>query len=199
MPPGRPRALDLTTAMPVIVGLFWSGGYSQLTLDQVAAELGVTKPTLYRSLGEKEIIFAAALEAYHQAYIQPCEQHWEHTPTLHQALAEGFAVVVERILDSDLPPGCFMGDTAAGEFPTGQIAATLESLQGRMASTLHQRVERAIEEGELEKATSPAAVVQFILGQFAALSAVSRTNPTRSDLDAVVGYILAGLPWTEAR
>ncbi|MDA3040636.1 MAG: TetR/AcrR family transcriptional regulator [Actinomycetota bacterium] len=185
--------------MPVIVRLFWSGGYSQLTLDQVAAELGVTKPTLYRSLGEKETIFAAALEAYHQTYIQPCEQHWEHAPTLHQALAEGFAVVVERILDNDLPPGCFMGDTAAGEFPTGLIAATLESLQGRMASTLHQRVERAIEEGELQPTTSPATVIQFILGQFAALSAVSRTNPTRSDLDAVVGYILAGLPWTEAR
>lgn len=75
----------------------------------------------------------------------------------------------------------------------------MSSLQGRMASTLHQRVERAIEEGELQPTTSPATVIQFILGQFAALSAVSRTNPTRSDLDAVVGYILAGLPWTEAR
>jgi hypothetical protein len=47
--------------MPVILRHFWHDGYGGATLDQIAAELGVTKPTLYRTLGEKEAVFAAAL------------------------------------------------------------------------------------------------------------------------------------------
>ena len=68
-----------------------------------------------------------------------------------------------------------------------------------MFTILHERVAKAIDEGELEPNTSAAPVVQFVLGQFSALSAVSRSNPTRSQLESVVGYMLAGLPWAETR
>ena len=200
MTAGRPRALDLDTAMPVILRVFWHDGYGGSTLDQVAAELGVTKPTLYRTLGEKEAIFAAALDAYHQTYLAPAEEHLEQAATLREALAGMFAVFVERILDEDLPRGCFLGDSAmTDEFDAGPIAATIGRLQGRLAALVQERVQAAIKEGELEPATSAASVVPFVLGQVSALSAISRFHPARSQLDSVVGYMLAGLPWADAR
>lgn len=196
MPAGRPRALDLDTAMPVIFRLFWHDGYGGSTLDQVAAELGVTKPTLYRALGEKEAVFAAALDTYHQTYIAPAEGHLRQSATLREALTGAFAVFVDRILDEDLPPGCFLGDSAmTGRFRIGPIAAAIQRHQGRLASLVQQRVERAIDDGELEPTTSVAAVVPYVLGQVSALSAISRSSPNRSQLDSVVGYMLAGLPW----
>lgn len=200
MTAGRPRALDLDTAMPVILRLFWHDGYGGSTLDHVAAELGVTKPTLCRTLGEKQAIFAAALDSYHQTYLAPAEEQLEQAVTLHDALAGMFAVFVERILDEDLPRGCFLGDSAmTGEFDAGPIAATIGRLRGRLAALVHQRVETAINDGELEPATSATSVVPFVLGQIAALSAISRSHPTRSQLDSVVGYMLAGLPWVKTR
>jgi hypothetical protein len=57
----------------------------------------------------------------------------------------------------------------------------------------------AIDEGELEPTTSAAAFILFVLGQVSALSAISRSTPTRSQLDSVVGYMLAGLPWVGTR
>ena len=129
MSAGRPRALNLETAMPVILRHFWHDGYGGATLDQVAAEVGVTKPTLYRTLGEKEAVFAAALGTYHQTYIAPAERHLEQAATLRAALAGFFAVFVDRILDDDLPAGCFLGDSAmTGRFSTGPIAATIQRL-----------------------------------------------------------------------
>lgn len=199
MSAGRPRALNLETAMPVILRHFWHDGYGGATLDQVAAEVGVTKPTLYRTLGEKEAVFAAALGTYHQTYIAPAERHLEQAATLRAALAGFFAVFVDRILDDDLPAGCFLGDSAmTGRFSTGPIAATIQGLQGRLASLVEQRVTAAVDDGELEPATS-AAVVPFVLGQVSALSAISRSAPTRQQLDSVVGYILDGLPWAAPR
>lgn len=185
--------------MPVILRLFWHDGYGGSTLDQVAAELGVTKPTLCRTLGEKEAIFAAALEEYHRAYIAPAEVHLEQAATLRQALAGVFAVFVERILNEDLPAGCFLGDSAmTGRFGTGLIADTIHRLQGRLAMLVQQRVETAINDGELEPTSSAESVVPFILGQISALSAISRSHPSRSQLDSVVSFMLAGLPWVEA-
>lgn len=195
MPAGRPRALDLDTAMPVIVRLFWGGEYSALTLDEVAEKLGVTKPTLYRTLGDKESILAAALEAYYQTYIQPCEEHYEHAATLREALEGAFAVAIDRILDERLPPGCFLGDTANSPYTSASVAVTISALQQQMFSLLSQRVATAIDDGELNPTAEPTVIVGFVLGQFSALSAVSRSTPSRHDLEAMVGFMLGGLPW----
>lgn len=200
MSAGRPRALDIDEAMPVIVRLFWSGGYARLTLDQVAAELGVSKPTLYRALGDKDAVFSAALESYYRTYIRPGEDHLEQAATLRDALQGCFDLNIDRMVDEDLPPGCFLTDTAtSGEFTTGPIAAMLHTLQERTLALLHQRVERSIAEGELEPSTQVASVVQYVLGQFAALSAVSRAAPSRPELEQMVGFMVAGLPWAAPR
>lgn len=105
------------------------------TPDQIAAELGVTKPTLCRTLGEKEAIFASALEAYHKAYIAPAEEHLEQAASLRKALGGVFSVFVERILDERVPTGCFLGDSAMnGGFTTGPITATIQRLQGALGA-----------------------------------------------------------------
>lgn len=106
---------------------------------------------------------------------------------------------VERILNEDLPAGCFLGDSAmVGGFGTGLIADTIDKLQGRLVALVLQRVAAAINDGELDPTSSVETVVPYILGQVSALSAISRSQPTRPQLDSVVGFMLAGLPWMEA-
>jgi hypothetical protein len=60
---------------------------------------------------------------------------------------------------------------------------------------VHGRVEQALADGELAPSTEADAVVQYILGQFVAISAISRSRPTRTQLESVVRYMLDGLPW----
>jgi len=183
--------------MPVIVDMFWRGGFDGSTLDQIAHELGVTKPTLCRTLGDKEAIFASALEAYHREHIEPAERDLDQAGTLFDGLESVLTLFVERTLAAELPEGCFMGDVgSSGDFVVGPIAETLSLLQGRLVASVHGRVEQAIAVGELAPSAEPAAVVQYILGQFAAISAISRSRPTRSQLESVVRYMLDGLPWT---
>ena len=171
MPAGRKRALDPDDAMPVIVDMFWHGGFDGSTLDQIAAELGVTKPTLCRTLGDKEAIFAAALEAYHGKHIEPAQHSFDHA----ESLLDGLESVLTLF--------------------AGRVALTLSSLQGRLVASVHGRVEQALADGELAPSTEADAVVQYILGQFVAISAISRSRPTRTQLESVVRYMLDGLPW----
>ena len=196
MPAGRPKSLDPVEAMPTILRMFWRRGFNGSTLDQIASELGVTKPTLCRTLGDKEAIFAAALEAYHEEHIEPAERYLDQAETLREALKEVFALFAERTLAGELPEGCFMGDSgSSGEFETGAIAATLNALQNRLAASVQGRVALALADGELEPSSDPSAVIQYLFGQFAAISAISRSHPSRTELESIVGYMLEGLPW----
>ncbi len=188
----------METALPVILSCFWDSGYAGQTLDQIASEVGATKPTLVRTFGDKDAIFTAALVHYHQTYIAPAEEHLEKAGTLRDGLRGFFAVFVDRIANQDLPRGCFMGDTAAiSGLAIGAASNTLQQLQEGLASKAHERIEAATVDGELEPTTSPVPVLQFILGQVSALSAISRSNPTRTQLETVVEYAIAGLPWTD--
>ncbi len=177
--------------------MFWRGGFDGATLDEVAAAVGVTKPTLCRTLGDKEAIFAAALEAYHGEHIEPAQRFLDESVTLREGLAAVLALFAERTLADDLPDGCFMGDTGgSGLFTSGAIAASLDVLQRGLVESVHGRVAAAIADGELDPGTDPASIVQYLLGQFAAISAISRSHPSRSELTSVVGYMLNGLPWS---
>ncbi len=199
MPAGRPKSLNQADAMPTILRMFWRHGYHGATLEQVATELGVTKPTLCRTLGEKEAIFIAALEAYHHEHIEPAERYLAQAETLRDALEAVFVLFAERTLSGELPDGCFMGDSgSSGDFTTGPIAAKLNALQNQLASSILSRVESALGSGELEPSAEPAPVVHYLFGQFAAISAISRARPSRAELDSIVGYMLDGLPWTKS-
>ena len=197
MAAGRPRALDVEASLPVIVRLFWRDGFDRLTLDEVASELGVTKPTLCRTLGDKEGIFSKAIEAYYQAHIRPGEERLETAATLRRGLEGCFATSIERALDETNPPGCLLTDTSLrGAFTTGPVAQTLATIQSRTAKLLMRRIQAAIEDGELSETTDPSTVLNYVMAQFAAISALSRTSPTRTELERAVGFMLNGLPWS---
>ncbi len=196
MAAGRPRALDVEASLPVIVRLFWRDGFDRLTLDDVASQLGVTKPTLCRALGDKEGIFSRAIEAYYQTHIRPGEERLEAAPTLRRGLEGCFATSVERMLDETNPQGCFLTDTTLlGAFTTGPVAQTLGTIQSRTAALLMRRIQDAIDDGELAADVEPTTVLNYVMAQFAAISALSRASPSRPQLERAVGFMLDGLPW----
>ncbi len=193
---GRPRALDIDEAMPVIVRLFWREGFGRLTLDEIASELGVTKPTLYRSFGDKEELLAKALESYIQRYIFPGQELLRTTPTLREALRLCFRSSIDRILDELNPDGCFFSDTAfSGEFSEGPVAVVVQKHLGRTVRILAERIEEAIASGELADGTDPESVQRYVIAQFAAISAISRLTQGREELERMVDFMVAGLPW----
>ena len=66
--PGRPKDLGKGAAiLDAAKRLFTAQGFDGTSMDQIAAEAGVSKLTVYSHFGDKETLFAAAAKAY-------CEQ-----------------------------------------------------------------------------------------------------------------------------
>lgn len=62
--PGRPKDLGKRTAvLEAAKRLFVAHGYSHVSMDQIAAEAGVSKLTVYSHFGDKDALFMAAIQA----------------------------------------------------------------------------------------------------------------------------------------
>ena len=63
--PGRPKDLGKRAAILVAATqMFTSQGYEGTSMDQIAAEAGVSKLTVYSHFGDKEALFAAVVRAH---------------------------------------------------------------------------------------------------------------------------------------
>jgi TetR/AcrR family transcriptional repressor of mexJK operon len=62
--PGRPKDLSKRNAiLDVAKRLFPAHGFDGVSMDQIAAEAGVSKLTVYSHFGDKESLFSAAIDA----------------------------------------------------------------------------------------------------------------------------------------
>lgn len=110
--PGRPKDLGKRAAiLEAATRLFMTTGYEGTSMDQVATEAGVSKLTVYSHFGDKEGLFANAVQSHCEHYLPPLMFEPEPAPPLREHLlhiARAFfdmisapeAVIAHRILYS---------------------------------------------------------------------------------------------------
>ncbi len=70
--PGRPKDPSKRIAiLEAAKRLFLVEGYDGVSMDQIAAEAGVSKLTVYSHFGDKESLFAAAVRAHCERHLPP--------------------------------------------------------------------------------------------------------------------------------
>lgn len=61
---GRPLSFDPNLALDEMMKVFWRQGYQATSVDDLARCIGVTKPSIYGSFGDKQQIFLKSLRHY---------------------------------------------------------------------------------------------------------------------------------------
>ena len=60
----RPREFSETVALEAAVDSFWQRGYEATSMRDLATTMGLSAPSLYNAFGDKQALFARALEHY---------------------------------------------------------------------------------------------------------------------------------------
>ncbi len=68
---GRPREFDREEALGQAMDLFWSQGYEATGVADLCDRMGLGRQSLYNTYGDKESLFAEALEHYDRVQLQP--------------------------------------------------------------------------------------------------------------------------------
>ena len=139
-----PRAARERQARDVARALFAERGFAAVTMDEVAARVGVTKPLLYTYFGNKEGLYLACMQPAGEALVATVADAVRATATPAEALRAGvhaFFAFVDRdraawrvLFDASLP---------AGAEPARRAAAERDRLQELVAAAQLARVPAA--------------------------------------------------------
>jgi len=196
MQTGRPREFDAEKALDKAMRVFWKKGYEGTSLPDLTRAMGINRPSLYAAFGNKEQLFRKAMDRYN-ARNGPASGMIDalNRPTA-RAVAEGLLrSAVDALCCPHNPRGCFLiqGALACGDSAAG-VRRELNSRRKQNETTIRKRFARAVEEGDLQKQTDPAALAKFIATITAGLSVQASGGATRRELLAVVETAMRAWP-----
>ena len=159
--PGRPKDLGKRAAvLEAAKRMFTAHGFDGVSMDQIAAEAGVSKLTVYSHFGDKDSLFAEAVRAHcEQSMPTRLFEDGQDAPlrerltriglAFHAMIMTPEAIAGHRILCSP--------QVAASNMP----AVFWEAGPQRVQSSFTALLERRIARGELDIPDPPRAAAQF--------------------------------------
>jgi AcrR family transcriptional regulator len=190
---GRPRAFDADKALEKAMRVFWKNGYEGASLEDLTAAMGINRPSMYATFGNKEALFRKALDRYVE----------KSGPLLQEALAEPTArATVERLLNGIVDyagpgkiRGCLLvqGALACGD-SADPIRDELALRRAAGETALRQRFERAIAQRDLPRGSDPAALAKYVTTFQHGLAVQLAGGASRDELLAAVEVAMRAWP-----
>ena len=184
---GRPREFDVDEVLHAALLTFWERGYAQTSVGDLVAATGLSRSSLYGTWGDKEGLFAAALDRYVDLVVTkvlgPLEAEGANLSTIADLLR---CLVAE----AQRPPGAFgcllahSGSERArlDEATWQRVHAHQDRMQSAYANALRGEV---ADEGAADEAAAMLTV--FTRG----LTTQIRAGADRAHLEASVHSILS--------
>ena len=191
---GRPRAFDPEQALDAALWVFWRKGYEGTALSDLTEAMGINRPSIYATFGNKEELFRKALDRYNaQMTSYTAEALKEPTG---RAVAERMMVGAADMLSCPgNPKGCLMvqGALACGE-EADPIRKELIARRATGEAALRERFERAKREGDLPAGADPADLARYVVAVMHGMSVQSAGGATREELQSVIDLSLRAWP-----
>jgi AcrR family transcriptional regulator len=191
---GRARAFDADEALDRAMTVFWTKGYEGASLADLTEAMGINRPSLYATYGNKEELFRKALERYGEG-----PSSYERTALAQRTARE----VAEGLLrgaadvqtDRDTPAGCLatLGTTYCAEesSPVGKMLIA-SRLAGHAA--IRERFELARAEGDLPADADPKALTHYIGTVVCGMAVLAASGATRNELERVIELTMRAWP-----
>src|SRR5260370_26238267 len=151
---GRPRECDNETALDAAMRIFWEKGYDGTSLSDLTDAMGINRPSMYLSLGNKETVFQKAMERYMQIRAQLVADCFT-AETGREDMDRLLRAFVAMVTDPKNPSGCLANQgTLSYSSVSNGLKRDLEQAREAFELTLKQRLDRAQEAGKLPSDTS---------------------------------------------
>jgi AcrR family transcriptional regulator len=195
-PRGRPLAFDQDRALEKALFVFWSRGYEGASMAELVAALGINKPSIYATFGNKEALFQKVLEKYISGPAGFITEALNETTAIQ--VAERFLTgAVEFFCDKSHPSGCMI---VQGALTCGQgsemIQKKLITLRLTLSEKFKQRFDLAKLQGDLPPNAESSTLAKYLTTLHQGLSVQATSGTGKLELLAVVKLALNNWPST---
>ncbi|MBT8155370.1 TetR/AcrR family transcriptional regulator [Epibacterium ulvae] len=123
----RLQSYDRTTLVQKTLQLFWSGGYTATSMDDLVRQTGVSRHGIYKEFGGKKGALLHALDLYQAQIVTPAFRRVEQAEATLDTIAAYFTLQIDLAQKSGLPgPGCLVANL------TTEIAPHDAEVRGRV-------------------------------------------------------------------
>jgi AcrR family transcriptional regulator len=129
------KADRMEQALLAAHGLFAERGYAAVTMDEVAAEVGVTKPLLYNYFGNKEQLYIACMKRSGDALVKMILETVGDASSPSEALNDGLRAFF-AFLDADRAAWAVLFDETLPQ--VGELAEHVAEYRGRLIALVSE-------------------------------------------------------------
>src|SRR5271154_5444763 len=191
---GRPLGFDPDEALEAALRVFWKKGYEGTALSDLTAAMGINRPSIYATFGNKEALFRKALDRYSERMTNFTAEALK-LPTA-RAVAERLMVGTADLLSCPgNPKGCLMvqGALACGD-EADPIRKELIARRATGEAALRERFARAKAEGDLPASTDAGDLARYVMAVMHGMSVQSAGGASREELQGVIDFSLRAWP-----
>jgi AcrR family transcriptional regulator len=193
-PIGRPRAFDADQALECAMRVFWEKGYEGASLNDLTEAMGITRTSLYRAFGNKEQLFARALQRYTEGPAAYGERAMKE-PTARAAATAFLNGSVKATTRTEYPSGCLgvQGALAAGE-PGQDARQALAIWRNDAQMLLRNRFQQAVDEKDLPEGTDAGKLARYVATVAFGIAVQAAGGQSREELQEVADLALGNWP-----
>ncbi|BDE71604.1 TetR family transcriptional regulator [Delftia lacustris] len=166
---------------------FWRRGYEGTSMADLVQALGIASARIYAAFGSKQDLFREAVQHYEAGDGGFADRAMAQEPHVRDALARVLRDAVATYTDDAHPLGCMVVTAATNCAEENEaVAAWLAEHRRLRTQSLIDRLQRALDEGELRAGTDVQALGDFYATQLHGISVQARDGVPRQRLLAAV-------------
>jgi AcrR family transcriptional regulator len=191
---GRPRSFDPEKALEAALRVFWKKGYEGTALSDLTAAMGINRPSIYATFGNKEALFRKALDRYSERMTNYMAEALKE-PTARAVAERLMAGAADSLSCPGNPKGCLIvqGALACGDEAQG-IRKELIARRATGEAAVRQRFERAKVEGDLPAGTDPGDLARYVMSVMHGMAVQSAGGASREELQGVIDLSMRAWP-----
>ena len=191
---GRPREFDVDEALDGALDLFWRKGYEGTSLSDLTEAMGITRPSLYATFGNKEELFRKALDRYDSTCMAFTRESLAQ-PTARAVVSYLLYGFADAQTDPDHPSGCLgMNSGLACSDAAEPIKQELVGRRLAGEAALGRRLEEARASGDLPADCDPAELARYVMTVAHGMAVQSASGAGRQALYSIVAMTLRVWP-----
>ncbi|MGX1827075.1 TetR/AcrR family transcriptional regulator [Paenibacillus taichungensis] len=189
----RTREFDEEKVLDEAMQLFWEKGYEATSLSDLTSRMGIQRPSIYSTFGDKRELFETSLRKYTMARAAEMRTRLAGISSVKEAFRTFFAEIVDEEYNAErLSRGCFCINTMVELAPHDEKFEILTREHQMYLSVIFQEnIERGMRSGELNPSLDAKAVAQALIISLIGLTVFMKSRPNRSFIDNSIRVTLS--------
>jgi TetR/AcrR family transcriptional repressor of nem operon len=184
----RPRTFDPNDVLDTARELFWRKGYQGTSFDDLTAETGLTKPSLYAAFGDKASLFLKVLDRYHETVLSRSAKALSGALTGEAAIEAWLTGFVGLCSGETGFRGCLSVNTATdGSIDDRALENSIARFNARLEKLVLSRLHA--DRAQFSDDFEPAATARTIMAIYFGLMVMAKQQPSSRQVRAIISQV----------